>query len=49
MLIFQGILLMSDGSNLKLAGNMNTTADDTMTLVSDDTGANWYEIARSVN
>lgn len=36
-----------DGSNLKLAGNLAYTADDTLTLVCD--GTNWYEIARSVN
>lgn len=46
-LIFQGILTLTDGGNLKLAGNFVTTADDTITLVSD--GTNWYECARSVN
>lgn len=44
---FAGILTLTDGSNLKLAGNFVTTADDTITLVSD--GTNWNEIARSVN
>lgn len=46
-LIFDGILTFTDGSNLKLAGNFVTTADDTITLVYD--GSNWYEVARSVN
>lgn len=46
-LIFQGILTFTDGSNLKLAGNFVTTADDTITLFCD--GTNWYEVARSVN
>lgn len=46
-LIFQGALTFTDGSNLKLAGNFVTTANDTITLVSD--GTNWYEKARSVN
>ena len=46
-LIFTGILTVTDGSNLKLATNFVTTADDTITLVSD--GTNWYEEARSVN
>lgn len=46
-LIFQGALTVTDGSNLKLAGNFTTTADDTLTLACD--GTNWYEVARSVN
>lgn len=46
-LIFQGILTVTDGGNLKLAGNFVTTADDTLTLTCD--GTNWYEVARSVN
>lgn len=44
---FAGILTFTDGSNLKLAGNLVTTADDTITLVCD--GTDWYEVARSVN
>jgi len=44
---FAGILTFTDGSNLKLAGNFVTTADDTITLVCD--GTNWYEKSRSVN
>lgn len=46
-LIFSGALTFTDGSNLKLAGNLVTTADDTITLVCD--GTNWYETSRSVN
>jgi hypothetical protein len=46
-LIFAGILTFTDGSNLKLAGNFVTTADDTITLVCD--GTNWFETGRSVN
>ena len=44
---FTGILTVNDGSNLKLAGNFTTSADDTLTLICD--GTDWYEIARSVN
>lgn len=46
-IIFDGVLTFTDGSNLKLAGNFVTTADDTITLLYD--GSNFYEIARSVN
>ncbi len=46
-LIFDGVLTVTDGSNLKMAGNFTTTADDTLTLGYD--GTNWYEICRSVN
>ena len=44
---FAGILTFTDGSNLKLAGNYVTTADDTITLYYD--GTNWNEICRSAN
>lgn len=44
---FSGTPTFTDGSNLKLAGNLVATADDTITLVCD--GTNWIEIARSVN
>jgi hypothetical protein len=44
---FAGALTVTDGSNLKLAGNFTTTADDTLTLYCD--GTNWIEIARSIN
>ena len=46
-LSFEGILTFTDGSNLKLAGNFVTTADDSITLVCD--GVSWIEIGRSVN
>lgn len=46
-LIFADALTVTDGSNLKLAGNFVTTADDTLTLACN--GANWYEVARSAN
>lgn len=46
-LIFDGVLTFTDGSNLKLAGNFVTTADDTITICYD--GTNWYETARAVN
>ncbi len=38
---------LTDGSNLKLAGNGPNTADDSITLVSD--GTNWIETGRAVN
>ena len=47
VLIFSGALTVTDGGNLKLAGNFTTTADDTLTLACD--GTNWHEVARSVN
>jgi hypothetical protein len=46
-LVFQGALTVGDGGSLVLAGNFVTTADDTITLMSD--GSNWYEVSRSVN
>lgn len=46
-IIFTGVLTFTDGNNLKLAGNMTTSADDTISLVYD--GTNWYELARSAN
>lgn len=46
-LIFDGVLTFTDGNHLKLAGNMSTTADDTICLTSD--GSNWVERSRSVN
>lgn len=45
ILQFDGILTFTDGSNLKLNGNMTTAAESTITLVSD--GTNWYEVART--
>jgi hypothetical protein len=47
VLNFAAVLTFTDGNNLKLAGNMSTTADDTITLICD--GTNWYEMARSAN
>jgi hypothetical protein len=46
-LIFDGVLTFTDGSNLKLAGDFVTTADDTWTGCYD--GTNWYETGRTVN
>jgi hypothetical protein len=46
-LIFDGVLTLTDGNNLKLAGDFVTTADDVIQLVCD--GSNWYESSRSVN
>jgi uncharacterized protein YaiE (UPF0345 family) len=47
ILRFADVLTFTDGNNLKLAGNMSTTADDTITLICD--GTNWYEMCRSAN
>lgn len=47
ILKFDAILTFTDGNNLKLAGNLVTTADDTITLFCD--GTDWWEMARSVN
>ena len=44
---FDGALTVTDGSNLKLAGNFVTTTGDTITLVCD--GVDWWEVSRSVN
>lgn len=46
-LLFTGILTVTDGSNLVLAGNLTTANGTTLTLVSN--GANWHECGRSVN
>lgn len=46
-LIFQGILTFTDGSNLKIAGNFVTSADDSIKLFCD--GTSFYEVARSAN
>lgn len=50
-LVFTGTPTVTDGSNLKLAGNFvaaGTTNDaDTLTLVCD--GTSWFEVARSTN
>ena len=47
-LVFEGILTFTDGNNLKIAGNLVTSADDTIALVCYD-GTNWHEKCRSVN
>ena len=47
VLQFDGVLTFTDGSNLILAGNFTTSANDTITLISD--GTNWHEMARSAN
>jgi Pectate lyase superfamily protein len=44
---FAAGLTVTDGSNLRLAGNLTATEDDTITLACD--GTNWYEVGRSVN
>lgn len=46
-LIFASTPTFTDGGNLKLAGNLVATADDTISLVCD--GTNWFEIGRAVN
>lgn len=46
-IIFDGILTFTDGSNLVLAGDFVTTANDTITIAFD--GTSWYETSRSVN
>ena len=38
---------MADGNNLKIAGDLFSTADDIIVLICD--GTNWFEISRSVN
>ena len=47
-LVFQAALTFTDGPNLLLAGNLVTTADDTITIATAD-GTAWYEVCRSVN
>lgn len=44
---FTGVLTVTDGSNLFLAGNLVTANNTVLTLQCD--GANWFEMARSVN
>lgn len=46
-LIFQGAPTVTDGGNLKLAGNFVATGDDVLVLECD--GAVWYEASRSTN
>lgn len=47
MLIFDDVLTFTDGSNLVLAGDFVTTANDTISLCYD--GTSWFETGRSVN
>lgn len=42
---FNGILTLTNGSNLILAGNLVTTSGTTITLISD--GTNWNELCRN--
>ena len=46
-LIFESTPTFTDGSNLKLAGNLVASADDAISLVCD--GTNFYETGRAVN
>ncbi len=47
MLQFDTTPTVSDGGNLKMAGDLVATADDILVLVCD--GTNWFEISRAVN
>jgi hypothetical protein len=47
VLKFASTAALTDGSNLKLAGNLTGSADDVIVLICD--GTNWYEVCRSVN
>lgn len=47
ILIFDAATTVTDGSNLKLAGNFVTDGDDTLTLCSD--GTSFFETSRSLN
>jgi len=42
---FDGVLTMTDGSNLKLAGNFVTAAGAVLHLICD--GTNWWEVGRT--
>jgi len=42
---FDGVLTLTDGSNLKLNGDFVTAAESTIMLKSD--GTNWFELSRS--
>ncbi|ANT51229.1 right-handed parallel beta-helix repeat-containing protein [Mesorhizobium amorphae] len=46
-MIFDGILTVTAGSNLKMAGNFTTSASDMLVMTWD--GTNWYEEGRSAN
>lgn len=47
VLKFAGILTVTDGSNLLIAGDFVTSSNDTLELMCD--GTNWIEVGRSVN
>jgi len=47
VLIFDGVLTFTDGSNLVLAGNFTTAANSTISLCYD--GTSWFETARATN
>jgi hypothetical protein len=47
VLTFTDALTFTEGSNLILAGNFVTAANNTITLICD--GTDWLEMARSVN
>jgi hypothetical protein len=46
-LVFASTAQVTDGNNLKIAGNFTGAADRTLTLRCD--GSNWFEVARSTN
>ncbi|CAN7502020.1 hypothetical protein LJR234_003653 [Mesorhizobium amorphae] len=46
-MIFDGIITVTAGSNLKMAGNFTTSASDMLVMTWD--GTNWYEEGRSAN
>jgi len=47
VLIFDGSVTVTNGNNLKLAGDFSATANDTLKLVFE--GTNFYEVSRSIN
>ena len=46
-MIFQAILTVTDGTQLRLNGNLTAASGTTLILACD--GAYWYEESRSVN
>lgn len=47
-LVFTGTLTVTDGSNLKLNGNLSAVPNTSLTLVTTD-ATNWIELSRSIN
>jgi hypothetical protein len=45
--VHNGNCTFTDGSNLKLAGNITMSSNDILVLIGD--GTNFYEVCRSVN